>query len=155
MPRKSQDVTDAEMAVLQELWEQDSRSIRELADRLYPGGGNSESATVKKLCERLEAKGLVATDRSRRPHQYRATVDRQSWLGRKLHGLAERFCSGSVAPLVTTLIQGGRFSRDEIAELRELVGRLEEEETTGPKDQAPRTRHPDDSRGPGPGEDAR
>ena len=58
------DVTDAELAVLEELWRLGSATRRQLADALYPGGGPAHYTTVQKLLERLEAKGHVAADRS-------------------------------------------------------------------------------------------
>ena len=38
MARTPQDVTDAELAVLQVLWEEGPCTIRRIADRLYPDG---------------------------------------------------------------------------------------------------------------------
>ena len=59
MAQKPKDVTDAEMAVLQVLWDRSSATIRELTDAVYPGGGASDYSTVKKLLARLQTKGLV------------------------------------------------------------------------------------------------
>jgi len=39
MARTPQDVTDAELAVLQVLWDQGPCTRRLLTDQLYPGGG--------------------------------------------------------------------------------------------------------------------
>ncbi len=63
MPRMPQDVTDAEMAVLQVLWDQGPANRRQITDLLYPGGGPALYTTVQKLLERLEAKGYVTKDR--------------------------------------------------------------------------------------------
>ena len=54
MPAKRPDVPDAELAVLKALWDQGEATIREIADRLYPGGETSHYATVQKLLDRLE-----------------------------------------------------------------------------------------------------
>ena len=45
----SPDVTDAELAVLQALWERGTATIRQLTDALYPGGGPAQYGTVQKL----------------------------------------------------------------------------------------------------------
>jgi len=127
MPRTPRDVTDAELAVLQRLWGSGPASIGDLAGELYPGGGNSEYATVQKLCERLRAKGYVASDRRRRPHRYSARVDREELIGRQLRTLAERLCEGSFVPLISHLMDGGRMRPDEIEALRRKVEELEEE----------------------------
>ena len=64
MTRKKKDVTDAELALLQVLWESGGLTIRDLTDAVYPEGGESDYATVKKLLARLESKGFVHRDRS-------------------------------------------------------------------------------------------
>ena len=124
MARTPKDVTDAELAVLQALWNEGPASIRELVDRLYPGGGNSEYGTVQKLCERLLTKGCVSRDRRRRPHTFRAALDRQELIGRRLSAVAAKLCAGSYIPLLSHLVEGGALSADEISALRDQVEKL-------------------------------
>src|SRR5262249_10192887 len=57
MARTPPDVTDAELAVLQVLWDRGPATIRELTPLLYPDVTDASYATVQKLLERLEAKG--------------------------------------------------------------------------------------------------
>ncbi len=128
MSRTPQHVTDAELAILEQLWRSGESSVRGLADRLYPGGGNSEYATVQKLCERLLAKGYIASDRSQRPRIYRAAVEREQLIGRDLESVADRFCRGSVLPLITHLVDNGDLSSDEIDSLREQIERLDRDQ---------------------------
>jgi BlaI family penicillinase repressor len=74
MARRPQDVTEAELEVLRALWELGPTTIRTLADRLYPQGGNSEYATVQKLLERLGDKGHVSHSAEGRQNVYEARV---------------------------------------------------------------------------------
>ena len=67
MARTPKDVTDAELAVLNLLWDWESATIRRLTDELYPGGNFAHYTTVQKLLERLEAKGCVARQRRSGP----------------------------------------------------------------------------------------
>jgi BlaI family penicillinase repressor len=124
MARRSQDVTDAELDVLRALWDHGPATIRALTDRLYPGGGNSEYATVQKLLERLEDKGHVAHRSEGRQNVYRARVRREDLVARRLRDTAEQLCDGSLTPLLTHLVSAGRLSREELHELRRLVDRL-------------------------------
>ena len=121
MPREPQDVTEAELAILQALWKQPGASIRQLTDALHPVGDASEYATVKKQLERMEAKGLVARDRSLFVHLFSATVDRQELLGRRLRALADKFCEGSFAPIVSFLGKATPLSPEERKALRDLI----------------------------------
>jgi BlaI family penicillinase repressor len=115
------DVTDAELAVLQELWERGSATIRQLADALYPGGSVAQYATVQKLLERLEAKGCACRDRRPWPHVYAASVAREDLIGRRLRAVAEKLCGGSLTPLLTHLLNVERLSPKERQELRDLL----------------------------------
>ncbi len=124
MARRPQDVTDAELDVLRALWDEEPAPIRALADRLYPGGGASEYATVQKLLERLEDKGHVTHRSEGRANVYSARVRREDLVARRLRDTAEKLCDGSLTPLLTHLVSAGRLTTDELAELRRLVDRL-------------------------------
>src|SRR5262249_8558273 len=100
MPRPPQDVTNAELAVLQVLWEQGPSTIRQLTDRLYPEGRAAQYATVQKLLERLEDKGHVTRDRRPAVHVFAAAVGRDELIGRRLQEVAEKLCGGSWTPLL-------------------------------------------------------
>lgn len=127
MARPSQDVTEAELAVLQLLWGQGPATIRRLTDALYPGGATASYATVQKLLERLEAKGCVQRDRSGPAHTFTATVGRGDLIGRRLQALAQQMCGGSLTPLLTHLVRAKQLSARERQELRSLIDDLDRE----------------------------
>lgn len=127
MARKSsKDVTEAELTILQAIWEHGPATIRQLAERVYGEGGASTYATVQKLLDRLESKGDVLRDRSESVHVFRATTDRDELIGRKLQAVAETLCGGSLTPLLSHLVQGGRLSKQERSDLRSLIERLDQ-----------------------------
>ena len=72
MARTPRDVTNAELAVLQLLWEGGPATIRQLAEALYPDGGRGGYATVQKLLERLEDEGFVTRTRAAAAHTFAA-----------------------------------------------------------------------------------
>ena len=45
------------------------------------------------------------------------TVDRDEFLRRRLQDLAEKFCGGSMTPLVMTLVRSQPLAADEVEEL--------------------------------------
>ncbi|HEX5104637.1 MAG TPA: BlaI/MecI/CopY family transcriptional regulator [Pirellulaceae bacterium] len=128
MPRAAQDVTDAELAILQELWDRGSATVRELAERLYQKSEPSQHATVQKLLERLEGKGCVARDRQTWPHTFSAVVERNVLIGRQLQQTADKLAGGSLQPLLTHLVQAGRLSAEDRKSLRALLDQLNEPE---------------------------
>src|SRR5262249_44543811 len=101
MARTPQDITDAELSVMQVLWEQGPATIRRLTDVLYPDGRASSYATVQKLLERLEAKGCVRRDRGGSVHVFAAALGRDELIGRRLQDVAQKLCGGSLTPLLT------------------------------------------------------
>src|SRR5262245_51573303 len=94
------EVADAELAVLDALWDRGPSTIRQLADVLYPTGRVSHYATVQKLLERLESKGLVARDREGYAHVFRQLITREEFAARQLQATADKICGGSLIPLL-------------------------------------------------------
>jgi len=125
MARPKHDVTDAELAVLKELWALGASTIRELTDRLYPGGATAHYATVQKLLERLESKRCVKRRGRGRANEYRATVQVGDLIDHTLRGAAARLCDGSLAPLLTHLVNATRQDPEQVEELKRLVQRLD------------------------------
>jgi BlaI family transcriptional regulator, penicillinase repressor len=119
------DVTDAELAVLQVLWDHGPATIRRLTDELYPDGSEAHYATVQKLLERLEDKGHVARDRSTHAHTFSAVTDRDTLVGHRLRVVAEKLCGGLMAPLLTHLVRAETLTPRERQELRTLIDELD------------------------------
>lgn len=125
MARTAQDITDAELAVLEALWDKGPKTIRQLTDGIYPQGGAAQYATVQKLLERLEAKGCVARNRTPNIHVFAASLGRAELIGRRLRAVAEKLCGGSLTPLLTHLVQATRLTPQERDELRTLIDELD------------------------------
>jgi BlaI family transcriptional regulator, penicillinase repressor len=120
-----EDVSDAQLAVLQVLWEQGPCTIRQLTDALYPDGSDAHYATVQKLLERLEQKEYVQRDRSTHAHRFSALIDRDTIVGQRLRGVAEKLTGGMMAPLLTHLVRAEALSRQEREQLRALIDELD------------------------------
>jgi BlaI family penicillinase repressor len=127
MARAPQDVTDAELAILQVLWDNGPATVRLLTDALYPQGTASQYATVQKLLERLEAKSCVVRDRSPWPHVFQAAINRDELIGRQLRAMAEKLCGGSLAPLLTHLLRVENLSPKERHNLRAFMDELDQQ----------------------------
>jgi predicted transcriptional regulator len=125
MARTPQDVTEAELAVLQVLWDQGPATIRQITDVLYPDGTTAHYATVQKLLERLESKRHVTRDRRPAAHAFRAAIDRDELIGRRLQAVAEQLCGGSLTPLLTHLVRAQCLSPQERHDLRDLINELD------------------------------
>src|SRR5437764_1258620 len=105
MARTPQDVTDAELSILELLWQNGPATIRRLTEALYPQRGSAHYATVQKLLERLEAKRFVSRKREPAAHTFRAAVAREELIGRRLRATAEKLCGGSLTPILLHLLR--------------------------------------------------
>jgi predicted transcriptional regulator len=128
--RTPQDVTEAELAVLQVLWDRGPTSRRALAEALYPGGGAAGYTTVQKLLERLEVKGFVAPQAGDGPRTFAAVVSRDELISRRLLDMADAFCDGSLAPLLTNLVRARPLTAQQLQELRDLLDGLQQQPRT-------------------------
>ena len=121
---RDEHITEAELSILQFLWEHGAATTREIAVALYEEVTDAKMSSVQKLVERLETKGCVQRDRSERAHRFRALVDQEQFLRSRLQALADRVCDGTLAPLITTLVRTKGLSRKEREELRKMIGDL-------------------------------
>ena len=126
MTNRSHDVTDAELGLLEQLWGLGSATNRQLTDALYPVGPASRYTTVKKLLERLEAKGCVKRDRSSAVQTFAATIEREDLIGRRVQAVAESLCDGSITPILTHVVRTGKLSKKDREQIRSLIDQLDQ-----------------------------
>lgn len=121
-------LSEAELEVLKVLWDEGPAPVRRVNEILSRRGKNWAYTTVLTLLQRLQAKGWVVSDTSGVAHVFRASGSRDELLQDHLKTLADQLCEGEPAPLMLALVQGHRFSAEEIARFRRLLDRLETED---------------------------
>jgi predicted transcriptional regulator len=131
MARLQRDVTEAELAILRVLWETGPATVRQLIDRLYPSGGASAHATVQKLLERLEAKECISRDRGGTVQVISPSIGRQELIEQRIQSMADQLCDGSIASLLTQLIDARKVPSAQRQALRAYLSRLDEIDRTG------------------------
>ncbi len=118
---KQTPLANAELAVMNLLWQDDRLTARRIREQLYPDATKAQHGTVQRLLQRLEEKGYVQRDRSLSVHLFSPAISRQTYAGEQLESLADKLTAGSVAPLITHLIEKKRISRDEIDRIRAVL----------------------------------
>jgi len=113
-----------ELEVLKVLWEHGPCTVREVHAFLQ-GQEDRAYNTVLTHLQRLEAKGYVTSARSGVANVYRAAVSRERLLKQRLKDLANQLCEGTATPLVLALVEGSRFTPEEIGHFRRLLDELE------------------------------
>ena len=127
MVKPPKDVTAAELAILEQLWQHESASVKDLSQWLYGASTASDIATVQKLLARLEKKEFVTRDRDEWPHQFRATIEREQLISNRLQATAEELCDGTLSTLLTHLVRSKQFSGRQRQRLRKLLDEMESE----------------------------
>ena len=120
MPTR-QPLANAELAIMELLWAEEQLTARQIRERLYTESDKPQHGTVQRLLQRLEDKGYVERDRDLPVHLFSARVSREEYGSSQLETIAARLTSGSLAPLVTHLVEHDRIPPDEIERLRRIL----------------------------------
>jgi len=128
MVRKpSQQPTDAELAILNVLWRHGAATVRQVHENL-PSGTQIGYTTVLKTLQIMTDKGLVQRDESQRAHVYRTSRSQDNTQQGLISDLVNRAFDGSAAHLAMQALAGGQASANEIAAIRALLDRIEEDD---------------------------
>ena len=114
-------LANAELAVMELLWDHGALSARQVQDRLYGASDRSQHGTVQRLLQRLEEKDFVRRARAESVFTFVPCISRQEYAGAQLETLAGRLTGGSIAPLLSHLIDRKRLSRAELRRLRQIL----------------------------------
>lgn len=114
-------LTNAELAIMELLWVSERLTARQILEQLYSDSKKSQHGTVQRLLQSLEEKGFIERDRSLGTHLFSALVGREAYGGLQLESLAQKLTGGSIAPLLTHLLDEKRLDSDEIKRLRKLL----------------------------------
>jgi BlaI family transcriptional regulator, penicillinase repressor len=126
-------LSDAERDVLKVLWDHSPATVRVINEVLKNQGRHWAYTTVATLLQRLAVKQYATNDPSAVPHVYRAVVSRNELLEQRLKDAADELCDGRAAPLVLALVQGNRFSVEELSRLRRFLDEVADRPSSPPK----------------------
>src|ERR1043166_1941531 len=118
--------TEAELAILQVLWQAGPNSVRDV-QRIMNESKPTGYTTVLKLLQIMTEKGLVDRDESVRPQIYRARYTRSHTQRRLLTDLLPRAFDGSVRELVLQALATKKSTPEELEAIEKLLDRFEGE----------------------------
>lgn len=118
-------LTNAELAVMELIWTSQSLTARQVREQLYDDSSTSQHGTVQRLLQSLEEKGFVKRDRSLGVNLFSPLLTREAYGGSQLVSLAEKLTGGSIAPLITHLLDQNKLNKAEINRLRKLLDRAQ------------------------------
>jgi BlaI family penicillinase repressor len=120
-------LSKGEIEVARVLWQLGEATVRQVHEA-FPAQRSIEFATVQTYLRRLETKGYVKTRLDGRVRVYAPRVRPTTVIRETVNELVDRLFGGDALPLVRHLIEDRGLTEDNLAELRKLIDRLEEEE---------------------------
>jgi BlaI family transcriptional regulator, penicillinase repressor len=119
---KSATLTDAELRIMNVLWEKGSATVHEVLQAMpeNPGLAYNSVLTIVRI---LETKGYVKHVKDRRAHIYQPKIDRKDATRFEVRHLLGRFFGNSHESLVLNILEDGSIDREELDRLRQLVER--------------------------------
>lgn len=119
-------ISEAESVVMDVLWRQHPLAAEDVVAALGDVQQWQE-ATIKTLLNRLLNKGAITATRERRRYLYAPVLKREDWVLEESQSLLERLFDGRIAPLVAHFSQHRKLTKKDIAELRKLLEKLDEQ----------------------------
>lgn len=135
MSKRPPTLPDSELDVLKVLWEKGQGTVRDLLGVLHEAGKPWSYATVATLLDRLEQKGMVASDRREQAFVYRPTITAQEVRRKRVDHLVEKLYQGEPGLLVMHLLKAHPLDADQASQVRAL---LDEMSRSDPGSDAPR-----------------
>jgi predicted transcriptional regulator len=120
--KPDEDLTDAELSVMEVLWASDrGATVREIVLAVYGRHEHSLHGGVKSFLDRLIEKGYAQVDKAGFAHRFFAAVSRQEYVGRQLKRLAESHFGGSLTPMLLTLVGQSKLSKKDRAAIEKMI----------------------------------
>jgi BlaI family penicillinase repressor len=117
-------LSKGEMEVARVLWEIGPAAVRQVHETLIQDRP-MDFATVQTYLRRLESKGYASSTLQGRIRVYAARAKARTVIRQTVGDLVNRLFGGESMPLMKHLIEEGGIGTDELAELRDLIERME------------------------------
>jgi predicted transcriptional regulator len=121
---KSATLTEAELRIMNVLWDKGSATVHEVLQSL-PAQPLLAYNSILTIVRILEKKGYVKHEKDKRAHVYTPCVDRKDASRSEVSHLVSRFFGNSAEMLVLNILEDKSIDPEELRRIRELLGRDE------------------------------
>ena len=118
-------LTGSEWSVLDSLWQESPQTVMQLVSNLSKTVGWAKSTTITTL-RRMEEKDLVHCEIIGKGKSYTPAVEQEKAVISETRSFLDRVYQGSVGLMMSAMAQRQELSKEEIAELREILAQAEE-----------------------------
>jgi predicted transcriptional regulator len=117
---KSATLTEAELRIMNVLWDRGSATVHEVLEALPPKPALAYNSVLT-IVRILEKKGYAKHVKDQRAHVYLPQVDRKDATRFEVRHLVSRFFGDSREQLVLNVLEETGIDADELARLRQLL----------------------------------
>jgi predicted transcriptional regulator len=118
--RPTRPLTATELEMMNVIWRLGPCTVSQVRDALIPERELAYTS-ISTIVRILEQKGFVKSDKVGRGHQYSATMSKEEYQGLSLEHLVNKVFDATPSLLVERLIDSGRLTEKELAEIRALL----------------------------------
>lgn len=118
--QKSAILTEAELRIMNALWDKGSATVHEVLEALPPKPALAYNSVLT-IVRILEKKGYVKHVKDKRAHVYIPLVDRGDATRSEVRRLVSRFFGNSHELLVLNILEDSSIDADELHRLRQML----------------------------------
>ena len=119
-------ISESEWEVMKICWSRSPVSAQQIIDALAPGNA-WHPKTVKTLVNRLVNKGALGFTKEGRAYLYHPLVAESDCISAETKSFLDRVFGGSLKPMLAHFVESHALSREEIADLKNLLNGKEKQ----------------------------
>jgi len=118
--------SEAELEVMKVLWEEGKAlSAPEIVQRLKEKDIKWEKSTIYTLIDRLVKKKVIKQEKKNKLYYYSPFISKEEYAKRETTRVLNKLFNGSVKDLIAALVESGNLKKEELEEIKKLLGKEE------------------------------
>jgi len=117
--------TNAELEILILLWENGSSTVRQIHDQILKNKNTGYTSTLK-IMQNMHDKNMISRRLKEQAHIYYPLLKREQIQKQMLGGFVNKLFKGSSKELILSALGNQETTSGDIAEIREMLNKLEE-----------------------------
>ena len=114
-------ITDAELEIMKELWENKQLSLKELTEELNKKEPRNKN-TIKTLLYRLIEKGAVKSiNKNQKENKFKANISKEKYLKKENQSFLNKLYNGNTSNMLLNFVENKEISKEELKKLIEMI----------------------------------
>lgn len=114
-------ITDAELEIMKELWENKQISLNELTEKLNEKEPRNKN-TIKTLLYRLIEKGAVKSiNKNQKENKFKANISKEKYLKKENQSFLNKLYNGNTSNMLLNFVENKEISKEELKKLIEMI----------------------------------